>query len=351
MFGVDLVTVSDGPERGNRILRFRSGGGLDIDVMVDRAMDLAGMTYCGVPVGWHSAPGFSSPWLADTGAEDGFGWFRSMSGLLNSCGLDHIHAPETDDASHFHHPPRPEITYGLHGRIALTPARLTGYGTRWDGDRAILFATGEIRQATVFGENLVLERRIEIEAGTQTLRYHDRVRNDGFDTVPHAYLWHINMSWPLVDDGAEVIAPVGAPLWQLRDNQPPESGPLRQIAPQNPTTQQVWEHSIRGDAQGMGRAAMVNRGFQWQGQDGLALEIAYDARSMPALFEWQNFQSGMYVVALEPATTHAGTRKDWRERGEFTMLGHGEEVDYRLELTPHLGEATIDDLVQRLTAY
>ena len=159
VFGVDLVTsASDGAERGNRILRFRSGSGLEFDVMVDRAMDLAGITYRGVPIGWHSAPGFRSPWLSEIDAENGFAWFRSMSGLMNSCGLDHIHAPETDSADHFHHPPRPEITYGLHGRIALTPARLSGYGLRWEGERAVLYASGEIRQATVFGENLVLER-------------------------------------------------------------------------------------------------------------------------------------------------------------------------------------------------
>ena len=349
VFGVDLVTSSDGAERGNRILRFRSGARLEFDVMVDRAMDLAGLTYRGVPIGWHSAPGFPSPWLSDVEDENGFGWFRSMSGLMNSCGLDHIHGPETDSGSHFHHPPRPEISYGLHGRIALTPARLTGYGTRWTGDEAILYATGEIRQATVFGENLVLERTIEVDVGGKTIRYRDTVRNDGFDKTPHAYLWHINMGWPLVDEGSRIKARVGEPLWWLRPPQDTENGPLQQIAPQMRTTQQVWEHDLKPDPDKWARAAMINAAFDVSGGTGLALEVGFDTTSMPALFEWQNFQSGMYVVALEPTTTHAGTRKDWLDRGEFHMLGHGDEVHYALDLTPHLGASDITDLETRLS--
>ena len=348
--GVDLLCHGDGPERGNRILRFVTGSGLEFDLMVDRAMDLAGMRYCGVPIGWHSAPGFRSPWLHETDAEDGFSWFRSMSGLLNSCGLDHIHAPERDDAKEFHHPPRPTIGHGLHGRIAYTPARLKGYGTRWIDEELVLFAEAEIRQATVFGEHLVLTRNVEVVAGTSTFVMRDEVRNAGFNTTPHAYLWHINMSWPLLDDGAEVLAPIAKTPWRLREDEPGEHGAIVQVAPRHPTTQQVFEHEIALEADGTGRAALVNAGFSHLGHSGLALEIAYDGRAMPAFFQWQNFQAGAYVMALEPCTTHAGNRKDWRERGEFKLLEHGQTASFRLELTPHLGEAAVSDLRARLEA-
>jgi len=40
VFGVDLVEHQDGPERGLRVLRFRTGGGLVFESMVDRAMDV-----------------------------------------------------------------------------------------------------------------------------------------------------------------------------------------------------------------------------------------------------------------------------------------------------------------------
>ena len=48
------------------------------------------MIFRGVPIGWRSPTGFRSPWLHEMDAEDGLGWPRSFSGMLNSCGLDHI---------------------------------------------------------------------------------------------------------------------------------------------------------------------------------------------------------------------------------------------------------------------
>jgi hypothetical protein len=62
-FGVDLLTHSDGRERAVRVLRFRTGSGLSFDIMVDRAIDLGGMSFRSVAIGWHSPTGFRSPWL------------------------------------------------------------------------------------------------------------------------------------------------------------------------------------------------------------------------------------------------------------------------------------------------
>ena len=349
IFSVELVVQQNGLERGNRVLLFRTGSGLSFEVQVDRAMDLGRMNYMGVPIGWESPAGFRSPALHEFDAEDGFSWARSFSGLMNSCGLDHIHAPEADSAAHFHHPPRTTIGYSLHSRIAYTPANLTGYGLRWEGARGVLYATGEIRQAAVFGENFVLERRIEVEVGSSRIVYRDTVRNLSFNTVPHAYLWHINLGWPLVDVGSRLASRIERTAWSLRDNEADEQGPLVQAGPRAPATQQVFDHFVALDDDGTARAAMINDRFVHPaGAQGLALEIAYDGQAMPALFQWQFFQSGNYVVALEPSTTHAGTRADWRARGEFKMLGRNDAVSYRLELTPHLGAAAIAELESRI---
>lgn len=351
IFGVELVTQENGTSRGNRVLIFRTGSGLTFDVQVDRAMDLGHMTYLGVPIGWDSPAGMRSPWLHEFNAEDGFSWARSFSGLMNSCGLDHIHAPETESGEHFNHPPRSNITHSLHSRIGYTPALLTGYGLRSEGTKQFIFATGEIRQAAVFGENFVLERKIEVEVGTSKVVYTDNVRNLSYNTVPHAYLWHINLGWPLLDAGARVVSPILDTRWSLRPSTAGEKGALDQIAPQHPTTQQVYDHHIQLELDGTARAAMVNDNFVHPaGAKGLALEVAYDGRAMPALFQWQFFQAGNYVVALEPSTTHAGNRADWKERGELKMLAHGEAASYRLELTPHLGVENLQALESRILA-
>ena len=88
--GVRLMTLSDGVERGVRLLEFRTGSGLRFTVLVDRAMDIADCEHNGRAVGWHSPSGFRHPGLHDYEGEGGLGWFRSFSGLLVTCGLDQI---------------------------------------------------------------------------------------------------------------------------------------------------------------------------------------------------------------------------------------------------------------------
>jgi hypothetical protein len=349
LFGVELLSHSDGRERALRMLRFRTGSGLSFDIMVGRAMDLGGMSFRGVPIGWRSPTGFRSPWLHEVDAEDGLGWLRSFSGMMNSCGLDHIMGVTEDTAEHFCYPDRARVFHTLHGRISYQPARLTGYGERWDDDRCYLYAEGEIRQAAMYGENLILERRIEVEVGTDTVTFHDRVRNLGFYPTPHALLYHINLGWPVVDKETRLVAPIQSTPFMVHDPRATDIGPIEQADPQSRFFQQVYEHQIVAEDDGTARAALINDAFETPaGETGVALEIAYDGRAMPAFFQWQNLQEGNYVVAIEPATVHGGSRSDWKERGELQIINHDDQRDYWLAITPHAGAAAISALQARL---
>ena len=168
--GVRLVTLGDGVERGVRMLEFRTGSGLRFSVLIDRAMDIAEVEHKGRAIGWHSPTGFRHPGLHNAEDEGGFAWARSFSGFLVTCGLDHILGPEEVSVESYNYPGRTTATHGLHGRISTIPARLTGYGERWDGDRCTLWAEGVVVQATVFGENLHLHRRIEADLGSDEIR-------------------------------------------------------------------------------------------------------------------------------------------------------------------------------------
>ena len=163
--GVQLVTLGDGLERGLRMLELRTGSGLRFSVLVDRAMDIAEVEHNGRAVGWHSAAGFRHLGLHDAEGEGGFGWARSFSVFLVTCGLDNILGPEVVSTESYNYPGRKTASHGLHGRVFTIPARLTGYGEAWDGDACVLWAEGVVSQATVFGENLVLYRRIEADVG------------------------------------------------------------------------------------------------------------------------------------------------------------------------------------------
>src|SRR5256885_1123956 len=203
--GVRLVTLGDGTERGVRLLEFRTGTGFEFDVVVDRAFDVGRCEHAGRALGWQSAVGFAGPWYYEP---DGLGFLRNFGGgLLATCGLDHTLFMAEDTAAQYHYPSKQTEEFGLHGRVSNRPARLAGYGERWDGDDCVLWAEGEVLQAAVFGEQLVLRRRIEARVGESRLRIRDAVENVGHDRTPHMLLYHVNAGFPVVDDGAEILVP------------------------------------------------------------------------------------------------------------------------------------------------
>lgn len=211
--GVRQVVLDDGPGRGIRVLEFRTAAGLAFDILVDRAMDIGPAAYRGASFGWHSPTGLRHPGMHENADDDGLGWLRSFSGLLVTAGPDHTLFGAEVDASHYHYPPRRVVRHGLHGRIANLPARLLGYGERWDDERCVLWAEGETTQAAVFGEHLTLRRRVEADLDGTEIRLLDTVRNAGFDPTPHMYLYHINIGWPLLDEGTRFEAPIATTRW------------------------------------------------------------------------------------------------------------------------------------------
>lgn len=322
--GVRLSTLGDGVERGTRMLEFRTGTGLRFTVLVDRAMDIAECEHAGRAVGWHSPSGFRNPALHDYEGEGGLGWFRSMSGLNITCGLDHTLFMHDDPAGHYHYGPRERVSSSLHGRIGTIPARLTGYGERWDGDECILWAEGIVQQSTVFGEDLHLIRRIEATVGGDEIRLHDRVVNHGFYRTPHMYCYHINVGHPVLAEGSRYVAPIREVLWAAHAADYRKQGVGYRTAPAPIANfhEQVWQHEMTPDADGRVTVALVNDTLGF----GFAVETL--KRQFPAMYQWQNFHAGHYALGIEPSTNHVLGKDFARERGELIWLEHGDERRY-----------------------
>lgn len=323
--GVRLMTLGDGLERGIRMLEFRTGSGLVFNVLVDRAMDIGDCVYKGLAIGWNSPAGFRHPGLHEYEGEGGLAWARSFSGLMVTCGLDHILFMSEVPADNYVYSPKSTVKHSLHGRISTIPARLTGYGERWEGDRCILWAEGVVQQAAVFGEDLHLIRRIEAEVGGSEIRLHDRVVNHGFYRTPHMFCYHINVGYPVLDEGARYLAPIRDVVWAAHAGEQYRAqgvGYRRPSAPRYDFHEQVWQHELGADAEGQVPVALVN--------DRLALgfEVVTRKDQFPCQYEWQNLQAGQYALGLEPATHHVLGNLAARERGEMIWLTHGEERCY-----------------------
>jgi hypothetical protein len=345
--GVRLMTLGDGVERGIRMLEFRTGSGLRFTALVDRALDIADCDYKGQSIGWHSPSGFRNPALHEYEGEGGFSWARSFSGLLLTCGLDHILGPEEVPADNYNYPGRKSVRHSLHGRISAIPARLTGYGERWDGDRCVLWAEGVVQQSAVFGEDLHLHRRIEADVGGNEIRISDRVVNHGFARTPHMYFYHVNVSHPLVDEGSRYLAPVSDVLWAAHAGEAYRAqgvGYRTLPAPRANFREQVWQHELAADADGLVPVAVANNRI------GLGFEIVTRKNQLPCMYQWQNFQAGHYAMGIEPSTHHALGNTAARDRSEMIWLEHDESRSYEATFRILDGQAEIDEAERRIAS-
>ncbi len=343
--GVRLMTLGDGVERGVRQLEFRTGTGLRFTVLIDRAMDIAECDHSGRAVGWHSPSGFRHPGLHEYEGEGGLGWFRSFSGLMVTCGLDHVLFMHDDPADHYFYGPRKTVSSSLHGRIGTIPARLTGYGERWEGDDCVLWAEGVVQQSTVFGEDLHLIRRIEAKVGTDEIRLHDRVVNHGFYRTPHMYCYHINVGYPVLSEGSRYVAPIRDVVWASHDGadyRRQGAGYRTLPAPILNFHEQVWQHEMAADANDRVNVALVNEAL------GFGFEVETLKSQFPTMYEWQNLHAGHYALGIEPSTNHVQGKDFARDRGELIQLEHGEERRYDsvFRILPN-GEA-VADAVRRI---
>jgi hypothetical protein len=182
----------------------------------------------------------------------------------------------------------------------------------------------------VFGENLVLTRRIEAEVGGTTITIDDRVENRGFRPTPHMLLYHFNFGWPLLDEGSEFLAPIREIVHAIHALRDQGTGYRTQGPPQADFSEQVYQHEVVAGEDGMASALLINPRL---GAGGLAARLDYDRTALPCLIEWQCLQSGLYVLGIEPSTNHLLGRSFAESRGELIELQHGEVRRYRTRLS------------------
>lgn len=326
--GTRLCTLEDGVERGQRVLEMRSGGGLDVDIMVDRSGDVGRLSLAGSTLSWHGVGGLPSPWLINADSDRGQGFLRGFGGFLNTCGLDHIRQPETDTAIYAEHEALVEIDYPLHGRGALHPATLRGHGmVDEDSAQQIIFCETEYVQAMPFTSALRLRRRVEMPFGDQIIRINDKVRNVGNGDAVHMMLYHFNLGFPLVRPGMQLDLADDRCIWQSETHDA-----LAEFGTPDAASNHSLSTFQHREDQSVIRLSHAD--------DGTALTLTYPTDTLPFCQILRMQRPGSYGLAIEPCTTSARTRKQARDTGQLVILQPGEERNYQLEL--RFETATID---------
>ena len=332
--GITAFTHAEGKAKGVSTLRVRTVRGLEFWVVPDKGMDIFEASYRGRSLSWHSPNGIVHPaYHSDRGLE----WLKSFAGgLLCTCGLAAAGAPSEDAGE----------PLGLHGRISNIPAEQVRWTEAWEGDDCILTASGKVRESSVHGTNLVLERTISTSLHSCSLALHDVVRNEGFHDSPLMVLYHFNFGYPLLTERSRVYSPTqsteAATAYASRTQ---EEWHLFDV-PEKGGEERVYFHRMQPDSRG--RVTVVLVSDDANPEFGIAL--SYDRDTLPEFVQWKMTAANHFVLGLEPANCRSLGRRAERERGTLQTISPGERREFRIELRVLDGASEVADAIRETRA-
>lgn len=327
--GVTRKQVTEGNGEGMRLWDVKNGSQMEFSVLESKCMDLFSLTYKGIPLAYVSKNGLTSPlrFVPQSPEES----LRNIGGgLLYTCGLSNVgNACETEDGRQVYH-----------GRLRAMSATDTAAVGWWEGDDYLIELRGQMRETAMFGENLVLRRKITTRLGQRKLWLRDEVENEGHDPRPFMIMYHMNLGYPLLDEGDVLVIPTKET--STRDPwTETEITHYREVqGPSEDFVEQVLYHKLTDGGQAI--SALVNPRL------GLGLYIKQDTRQLPYLHEWKSFHSGDYALGLEPANCHCEGRQAERSRfGGTQMIGPFQTRTIDLEIGILDGRAEIARLMEQ----
>jgi hypothetical protein len=294
-------TVLDGPAHGCRALDLRVTGGIDVRILPDRGFDVGQAWFRGIPLAWISAVGESPPLSSPVGME----WLEAFGGgLVTTCGLRNVGAPSEG--------------HGLHGRFSHLGASDLRVDRDVVGGDVVLTARATIDEVEGPEAHLRVERTISTRSARGLVELTDVTTNLGAATEAAPLLYHVNIGVPLFDEGARLEI-------DSVEVQPRDADAERGLAswgspgsPEEGAKEMVFEHRVRPDGSGWGRAALINRAVELQ------LVLGWRQADLPRFHQWLHRGRSMYVLGLEPANCSVLGRAADRSMGALPVLEPGE---------------------------
>lgn len=307
--GVRRLQGTEGVENGLEVIQVGTGE-LEFEVIPSRGLDIGAAYFRGRSLTWLAAAGFSHPGLSEE--KQVIGWLRAFGGgLLTTCGLQNVGKPCVDEG----------IEYGQHGRASSTPASEVSAWGEWQGDEYAMTVQGKTREAVIYGDKLEKTRTLQAWLGQNRIEIVDLVENIGSKPTALTLLYHLNLGWPLVGAGTMVHAPSTA----IEVIEGTAEGWEALSAPNPHWPSAVLEHRLQPDAEGWVRVRTLG--------DGMRLEIAYPASTLPRFTQWRQLGQGDYVMGLEPGNVGVCGRAWERQNGTLPMLEPGETREFRLRIS------------------
>jgi hypothetical protein len=303
--GVDLIEVDNGTFR--------------FSVLPTRGMGIWRAALGDLALGWKSpVAGPVHPALVPLDEASGIGWLGGFDELLCRCGLESNGAPE------FH--PNGTLRYGLHGKIANTPAHQVEVTV--DGETGDIAVRGVVDEARLFGNKLRMVSTISTKVGKPGFTVSDEIINISAEPSELELLYHINFGAPLLDPGSKLVVPVlkAAPRDQAAVGNVAEWETYGSESPGAPEA--VFFFDLAADPHGRTVTLLHNAA----GDRGVSL--SFSKKQLPFFTQWKNRQAVAdgYVTGLEPAINFPNVKSFEKQKGRVAVLAPGETRKFEIAI-------------------
>jgi hypothetical protein len=331
--GIEAYTIDEGPARGVRALCFNTGGGLRYRVLVDRGLDIDQAFHHQNSLTFLSHKGVTPP---TRGFDRGIDWLKGFPvGLLTSCGPFNTGGPVTDAGDEL----------GLHGPHSNTGAMIESViQPRPHEGHMEMSVTGSIKYGSFYGPCVELRRTIASMLGSNVITITDEFHNAGNQDVPHAWLLHINLGYPLVDAGAEFcydavrVDPIDSDAsrkhFRAGVNYKRVPPPLEA----HRGSESVVAYLYPKAKNNLATVGIVNRKL------GLGLAVRYNTKEFPRCGNWQHWGPREYVTAIEPMNGGVEGRDKDRANRWLDTLKAGGKKSYHYEIEVLTQKPALDAL-------
>lgn len=258
-------------------------------INVSRACDIMQMYHEGENLSFISKNGFEKRELPFARRFEG--------GMLYTCGLDSLGA---------------RTGFEIHGTLHNIPAEIV----RAEITEAEIVVEALIKDTDHVKRNLVLRRKITSKIGSTSIKVEDILENLGFEAMEYALLYHVNLGYPMLDEGAKVKADVTS--WHARTEHAIEEAATRYEmgAPVVGAEESCYYYKLAKPEISLENA-----------KNGKRFTLTYSGDTLPAFVHWRNVASGLYVMGFEPSTTELSDGFVYR------TVEAGERISFFVEMT------------------
>ena len=307
-------------------------GDLFFHSAADKALDITDLTYKGMNMTFLAKPGLEGRNQYDTNGQEAQ---RSiMGGLFFTCGLENICAPCTIDGK----------DYPMHGRMRTTPAEHVCTDVLTDGDEVRLVISGEMREAELFGENLVLRRKIESVLGENSITVTDEIENQAFRPEPLMLLYHCNMGYPFLDESCRLYVPSVKVTGREEFSEEHVDGWARIDSPKDNEPEYVFIHEMKTDENLDTMVLVANH------EQNIGLVIEFNQKNLPYFMEWKSMASGDYVLGLEPSNSSVYGKPYHVEHDSVHYLQPFEKETNVLKFSVVEGKEKLEEIIVKINA-